>query len=99
MYTSHQRTARLSRRLRARFGLAANEPLPKYAWPGGYPIYYVDGEDNVLCASCANGDTDASQAAVEYGINWEDGELICDDCGNAIECAYPSDGEERPAGE
>jgi len=25
-----------------------------YAWPGGYPIYYLDSCDNVLCPKCVN---------------------------------------------
>jgi hypothetical protein len=83
----------MSRRLRARLGLAVNEPLPKYAWPGGYPLYYIDGEDDVLCPRCANR-TGASQTAVEYDINWEDPELTCDDCGTVIKCAYYADGDE-----
>lgn len=27
---------------------------PSYAWPGGYPIYYVDNDNNVLCPTCAS---------------------------------------------
>ena len=28
--------------------------LPSYAWPGGYPIYYLDGSNCILCPDCAN---------------------------------------------
>jgi hypothetical protein len=77
----------------------ANEPLPKYAWPGGYPLYYVDGEGNVLCAPCASRDAEPSQTAIDYDINWEDPELTCDDCGAAIECAYPADHAHPSPGE
>lgn len=28
--------------------------LATYAWPGGYPIFYLDGENNCLCPKCAN---------------------------------------------
>lgn len=27
---------------------------PTYAWPGGYPIYYVDANNCVLCPDCVN---------------------------------------------
>ncbi len=32
----------------------SNGQLSSYAWPGGYPIYYLDGESGVLCPKCAN---------------------------------------------
>jgi hypothetical protein len=31
-----------------------NGNLPAYAWPGGYPIYYVAADNGVLCPVCAN---------------------------------------------
>jgi hypothetical protein len=27
--------------------------IPNVAWPGAYDLYYMDGEDNVLCPKCA----------------------------------------------
>lgn len=27
--------------------------LQSYAWPGGYPLYYLDKGNNVLCPDCA----------------------------------------------
>lgn len=66
--------------------------LPAYAWPGGYPLYYLDKCDNILCPDCANRDVDESQAVVDAGIHWEGEPLICDDCGCEIESAYgPTD--------
>jgi len=32
--------------------------LPAYAFPGGYPIYYLDSENSVLCADCATKSAD-----------------------------------------
>ena len=95
---SHESAIRMSRRLRERFGLAPDEALRACAWPGGYPVYYIDGEDNVLCPLCAHR-AGVSQAAVEYDINWEDPELTCDDCGAAIQYAYYVDGDELPTDE
>jgi len=64
-----------------------NGKLPAYAWPGGYPIYYLDRAGLVLCPDCANkeGYTDPAVAA---DINYEDADLHCDDCGRQIEAAY-----------
>lgn len=25
-----------------------------FAWPGGYPVFYIDSQNDVLCAKCAN---------------------------------------------
>lgn len=62
--------------------------LPAHAWPGGYPMYYLDKCDNTICPRCANRDVDDSQAVVAYGIHWEGGPITCDDCGDLIESAY-----------
>lgn len=62
--------------------------LSAYAWPGGYPIYYLDKGGNVLCVKCARREVDQSQDVVAAGINWEDPALHCDDCSERIESAY-----------
>jgi hypothetical protein len=62
--------------------------LPSWAWPGGYPLFYLDKGGNVLCPECANREVDQSQAAVACDVNWEDPDLHCDDCGRRIESAY-----------
>lgn len=65
-----------------------NGNLPSWAWPGGYPIYYVDKEGSCICPKCANREVDASQEVVDSDINWEDEALHCDDCGDKIQSAY-----------
>jgi len=62
--------------------------LAKYAWPGGYPLYYLGAESNVLCARCASANDDYSSPIAAAGINWEDSELYCDHCSGRIESAY-----------
>lgn len=65
--------------------------LPAHAWPGGYPLYYLDTEGNILCAQCAN-----TQLADEYehfrpvawGIHYEGEPLDCDQCSEDIDSAY-----------
>jgi hypothetical protein len=69
----------------------SNGKLSSYAWPGGYPLFYLDKESNVLCPACANRDIDDSQAVVEADVNWEDPSLYCDDCSQRIESAYAED--------
>jgi len=34
--------------------LQDNGQYSSYAWPGGYPLYYLDSCDNVLCPECVN---------------------------------------------
>ena len=63
--------------------------LPAYAWPGGYPLFYLTKRSNVLCPACANADVENPDDPVEaYDANWEDSSLFCDDCGERIESAY-----------
>lgn len=70
-----------------------------YAWPGGYPLYFVmdDGEalsfkaakENVrlilesIAYDCRDG-----WRAVALDINWEDQDLVCAHTGERIESAY-----------
>jgi Fe2+ or Zn2+ uptake regulation protein len=67
-----------------------NGSLPSYAFPGGYPLFYVDVENNVLCPDCANKE-DYSAEVIAYDINYENPDLYCDDCGKTIESAYGED--------
>jgi hypothetical protein len=63
--------------------------LPAYAWPGGYPLYYLDKEDAVLCPTCANKEEADNIAAGD--VNWEDADLHCDECSQRIPSAYAED--------
>jgi hypothetical protein len=70
-----------------------NGELPRYAWPGGYPMYYLAKDNGVLCPKCANAfnperDNDAQLEPVEYGVNYEDSQLYCENCNVRIESAY-----------
>lgn len=71
--------------------------LPKYAWPGGYPIFYVTEDNALLCPDCANGkngslaskDSDDKQwRIVGSDINYEDDMMFCEHCSKKIESAY-----------
>lgn len=43
------------KRVRRAVGLpVCREPLPAFAWPGGYPLYYFFADGGVCCPKCAN---------------------------------------------
>lgn len=78
-----------------------NGNLPAYAWPGGYPIYYLCADGGVLCPTCANKKSAVKEAdthadypdfdqwrIVASDVNWEDSGLTCDNCNGRIESAY-----------
>ena len=76
-----------------------NSKLPAYAWPGGYPMYYLARDNGVLCPACANGytegrDTKEQLEPVEADINYEDASLFCEHCNKRIESAYAEDEQE-----
>jgi hypothetical protein len=75
-----------------------NGKLPAYAWPGGYPIYYLCADGEVLCAECASSEesvkadpTDKDWFVVGMDCNYEDDCMHCAHCNKQIECAYPAD--------
>jgi len=70
-----------------------------YAWPGGYPRYFLTSDGAALSFKAA---ADNQQQIIEAiadndnsgwrvigcDINWEDAELYCDHIGDRIESAY-----------
>lgn len=75
--------------------------LPSWAWPGGYPILYVDGDNETLCADCATVVLDqedpfpASHRPTTWFIHYEGPPEYCARCNKEIESAYgdPEEGE------
>ena len=65
--------------------------LPYHAWPGLYPLFYMDKCGNVLCPTCANRNVDQAQEVIDVAINEENEYLYCNDCGSKIESAYGED--------
>lgn len=82
----------------------SNGKLPAYAWPGGYPLYYLTDDSGCLCPECASGENGsyASEEAeprsgwrlVDVGVHWEGEPIVCDHCGRDIESAYGKEIEE-----
>jgi hypothetical protein len=70
--------------------------LAAFAWPGGYPLYYVTVNGDTICPECANRDTDYGQRPIARDVHWEGEPIACDDCGKDIESAYgdPDDDKE-----
>jgi hypothetical protein len=74
-----------------------------YAWPGGYPLFFLTADGSVLsfaavreelrqvlCAVRQPG-TDPWWEIVAIGTNWEEPDLCCEHTGQLIPCAYPED--------
>jgi len=71
----------------------------KYAWPGGYPMYFVTEDGDALsfeavinnwyqiCYSMRK-DIHDGWRIIAVDINYEDNELYCADTNEKIECAY-----------
>jgi len=81
----------------------SRKPLDSFAWPGGYPVYYVFADGGCICPKCANDNIDDIDAANKgerrhnshggwaidaFDVNYEDVDLVCDHCHKPIEAAY-----------
>jgi hypothetical protein len=69
--------------------------LPGYAWPGGYPIYYLMRDDDmphdapyVVCPTCANAPRTPECNPVASEAHYEGPPLECEECNGQIESAY-----------
>jgi len=77
-----------------------------YAWPGGYPLYFItaDGaalsfqtgkdEQEEIEEAIADDDTRGGWRVVAMDVNWEDPHLHDDHTGERIESAYAEDDAE-----
>ena len=71
----------------------------RYAWPGGYPTFFLMSDGAAICHDCARDNFRDIVEAIKshshngwrvegHAINFEDAWLTCDDCGAFIESAY-----------
>ena len=75
--------------------------MQSFAFPGGYPIFYVAKDSGILCPDCAglpecqqatpDCPDDAQWFIIGADCNYEDPALFCDHCGKRIESAYCED--------
>jgi hypothetical protein len=70
-----------------------------FAWPGGYPMYFLAGDGGALSFDSIRENLATVMAAIQAhdssgwrvvacDINYEDKELVCDHSGERIESAY-----------
>jgi hypothetical protein len=70
-----------------------------YAWPGGYPLYFVTADGAALSFKSAKAERrnilealrdkdNSSWRVVGVDVNYENAELYCDHSGERIEAAY-----------
>jgi hypothetical protein len=70
-----------------------------YAWPGGYPCYFITSDGAALSFKAAKQErrniigsihnhSSDGWLVVGMDINWEDADLVCDHTGEHIESAY-----------
>lgn len=74
-----------------------NGKIQAYAFPGGYPLYFITADNDYLCPECVNEnladieapDNDSWEwTLIGADINWEDTGLCCCHCSRLIESAY-----------
>lgn len=77
-----------------------------YAWPGGYPLYFITDDGEALSFEAAQEHAmlvrDAIRIRMNYGgwrvigceVNWEDPDLFCSHSGLRIPSAYEVEDEE-----
>lgn len=70
-----------------------------YAWPGGYPLFFLCDDGGVLCCQCVKAQRRNIIESIAHkqrdgwrviakDINWEDPHMECEYCGDHIESAY-----------
>jgi len=70
-----------------------------YAWPGGYPLFAITADGGYLCKDCVKANAKLiigstrrnladGWAVLAVTVNWEDTDLVCDNCGKSIEAVY-----------
>lgn len=76
-----------------------------YAWPGGYPRYFITADAQALSFKAAEAERQNVLDSLREGIadgwavsacdvNWENASLYCDHTGDRIESAYAEDDAE-----
>ena len=74
--------------------------VPPYAWPGGYPLVYMDEFGNELCPDCASeliqeraSETDPDERdmvtkVTMWYLHLEGDTVFCSECNTEVESAY-----------
>lgn len=86
-------------RINSTLELRATLRAGAYAWPGGYPMFFITSDGAALSfesvraeyAQCARSTRDKARDGwqiVACDVNWENAELTCEHSGKPIESAY-----------
>jgi hypothetical protein len=86
-------------RIRNGAQLRATLRAGEFAWPGGYPLYFITSDGEALSFDSVRENLrsvldsirtkcDDGWRVVACEVNWEDGELTCSHSGQRIESAY-----------
>lgn len=70
-----------------------------YAWPGGYPLYFITNDGAALSFEAAKNNARLIIESIAHNmrdgwrvvamdVNWEDDNLLCDHTSKPIESAY-----------
>lgn len=74
-----------------------------YAWPGGYPCYFLMEGGDTLSFEAAKRErrqilesfrpinSSDGWRPIAFDVNWEDDEMYCSHTGEKIDCAYGPD--------
>lgn len=76
-----------------------------YAWPGGYPRYFITSDGAALSFKAVETERENVEESIRDRLsdgwrvvavdtNWEDPALFCDHTGDRIESAYAEDEED-----
>lgn len=90
---------RAHRKIKTVSDLKATLRNGRYAWPGGYPLFFITSDGAALSFDTARSEfrliADSIQSELDDGwriiaceINYEDSSLFCEHSGAAIESAY-----------
>ena len=82
-----------------RSALNADGSVDSYAWPGGYPLYYLCADGESLCPACVAREfarieqaildaDDSDWRVIAVDVNYEDSSLYCAHCSDRIPSAY-----------
>ncbi len=82
--------------------LAKALEMGPYAWPGGYPLFFITSDSAALSFKAVEDNRELIEEAIRDGdnsgwrvvandVNWEDSALYCDHTGDRIESAYAED--------
>ena len=67
----------------------------RFAWPGGYEMYFITDDSGVLCSPCVVQEWEATIKDTHEGSGWfivaydmvgqTDGEVTCDHCNRTLQ--------------